>query len=244
MPIKRPFVIATSGRFCALSRRTRHTENMKSKKLKIAWGIILVPLIYWNATAAMIDNSARHVDDPQGCIVWVPFLIPFSHTAFLRLMGRRAIPALRRQIADPKVSQRGKIYIAWMMGQAGDNSQFPVLIQGLRSKRHETTVINRMADFPAECQRHLPAILAVGRQQQSDDYQKFLISLAYQNDVPDDKMEEIGEIMYNAQSNHRGFNGGEIQQLRQNFAAKTKRKSRYWATGATSDKNSSNAARQ
>lgn len=217
---------------------------MKPRKLKIATGIVLVPLIYWNTTAVMIENSARQLDTPQGCTSLVPFLIPFSHTGFLSLMGRRSVPSLKRQIADPKVSLRSKIYVAWMIGQAGDNSQFPVFIEGLRSKRHEYIVVARMGNFPAECLRHLPEILAVGRQQQSDEYQKFLISLAYKNDVPDDEREAIGEIIYNAQSHHRGFSDREIEQLSQDFAARTEQKSRYWATGTTSDKNSSNAARQ
>lgn len=210
---------------------------MKPKQLKIALAIVLVPLIYWSATAAMIESSARHVAAPRSCIDFGSF----PDESFLTLMGRRSIPALRRQIADPNVGLNSKIHVAWKMGQAGDHSQFAVFIEGLKSKRHEFAASHWMMEFPDECQRHLPAILAIGRQNQSDNYRSLLISLAHQNDVPDEKINEIAEIIDNAQSHQRGFNDGEIQQLTQDFAARTERKSRYWATPA---KNSSNAARQ
>lgn len=239
----RPPVTATRGRFCASDNCIRHTGNMKSKKLKIVLGIVLVPLIYWNATAAMIDYSVHYLSAPQSCTV----LIPFNHTGFLTLMGRRSVPALRRQIADPNIGMNGKIHLAWVSGQMGDFSQFQVFIDGLQSKNQgvQSLAAGRMRDFPQECLRHLPAILAVGRQKSHAQYWNLLMSLAYQNDLPTDNQEAILQIISDAQYDQKGLNAQEVQFLHANFAAKAEpKKSRYWATGAASDKNSSNASRQ
>ena len=214
---------------------------MTAQKRKIICWIILAPAIYWGATTALIPYSARTLSTPQSCIAWNPF----PHAGFLMLMGKRSVPALKHQIADPNVGLNSKIHLAWLLGNVGDFSKFEVFIDGLKSKRHQYIAAARMQDFPLECQRHLPAILAIGRQDVSAGYWNLLISLAYEMRVAPASQEAIVAIMDEAQSGGRGFTDREIQQLRANFAnVEAPQKSRYWATGGSSAKNSSNAARQ
>jgi hypothetical protein len=161
----------------------------------------------------MIENSARYLSTSHGCIV----LIPFDHMGFLVSMGQRSVPALHRQIADPAVGMNSKIHLAWVLGRVGDHSQFSVFIRGLGSKRHQAMAAMRMQDFPHECWRHLPAILAQSRQPQHHWYWSMLMLLADQSALPPDRKEALLNSMAECQPNKDGLSANEIQELRQHF---------------------------
>jgi hypothetical protein len=173
---------------------------------------MLIVATYWGTTSAMIEYSARYLSTTHSCIVW----IPFNHTGFLLAMGQRSIPALRRQIADPSVGLGSKIHLTWILCQLGDCSQFPVFIRGLGSKlSHQYIAAVTMQDFPDECLRHLPAILAAGRQRQHNQYESLLRRLADKAHLSEDKQAAIAYIVIYSQE--RGLSEQEIRKVRQLF---------------------------
>lgn len=198
-----------------------HNEVMRASTSQMTWKmalwVVLTGATLWGAPAAMIAYSVRHLSTTHGCLVW----IPVDYTGLLLAMGGRSVPALRQGINDPGVGMNSKIHLAWIACQVGDTSQFPVLVSGLASKRHRCIATVRMLDFPQECLRHLPEILAAGRQKQDLHYADLLIRLARYANVSENAMDRLADIVYGEGFEQgKGLTHQEIQQITQLFQAR------------------------
>lgn len=190
--------------------------RMRAKLVKMAILAVLIPVIYWGVTAGMIEYSVHYVSVGHGCVV----IIPFNHTRFLISMGHRSVSPLRHRISDPKIGTNGKIYLAWILGQLGDYSQFQVFIDALgsKSKSNQFMAVQRMQYFPKECLRHLPDILTAGRQPQHYAYSGMLFRLADSANLGVKKIDLLGNaIAIEVCNGQRGLTDEESKSILQIF---------------------------
>lgn len=134
-------------------------------------------------------------------------------------MGNRSVPTLRRQIVNPNIDMISQTHLVWVLSHLGDYSQFQVFINGLSSKkqRHQYIAAVRMQDFPQECLRWLPAILAAGRQKQHFQYWNLLTLLSYKASLSEDKREILVDILYGNGVQEKGLSHQEVQDIIQLF---------------------------
>lgn len=190
---------------------------MKPKLRTVALLIVVVPVLYWGVTMAMIELSVWHVATEHSCVV----IIPFNHTKFLISMGQRSVPALRRCICRSSISTGDKVNLAWISCRLGDFSQFQVFIDALKSKRNQYMAAVRMQEFPEECQCRLHDILEAGRQPQHYQYSNMLLTSAIWAHLSDDKQAVLSQIIdVDVMNGKRGLTAPETQSIIELFGVK------------------------